>query len=1003
MKIRILVLFLLLMLSVIAAGCHTAVPEVDPDDPDSDAFWLKKDPVFKPSDIARTEPGGDVEALYRDIRTGKPDTVLLSCGEQALALAVNADGEKQIVTYLVRGDDWIPVFDGGAPIVPGIGGISTWEKAEIGGNAAVVLKGSSRTTPFTLTCTAMENENLIRFELAIRLREDYRLRKADIGLTMRGKAEVTYAQAPVGIYGNMWGYDSVGIGMPSAYLWDKGREAVIFMDYGAMSWMRSGIYRVPENGYVTAAVRGSDTVFGLCCGTNDRGKLINGGTVPSGETMQVTFYLYEGLSAKRSGLDCLTKKALVMAPVHPTEAAFLPGIREKYRDTVALSWEAFADGTVGSLFEESVLNTVVMNMNDPILTSDKRSSLHYVSYDRQSSNPPEADRRTHQDFSCNYNWLAPLAAYNRIKGDGRVADMVSSKMDSMQFYYDPEANLYRWGLRYRNQVDNVNNHLTSVEMPWQNLFFHQESYRSSLMVEDRDYSPAALSNLLSALSGLDGLVKNSGYVLSQWVDPYQKVSTTQRDVPALEIVYEPWQIGTYADVLLKAYDVTGDAAYAEEAKNAVAKVAEEVSYSVSNAIYTKTYRESAEFPITELFGSANGANACYRLFEMTGEEKWLRYSENFFAMLIQMTTWYEDDFDAASQTMTNVGLFEPTAAGAHACPWETIEALLPLTHILDATGEYAFNDLILAIFNCQRISAFHFYPVTWASCFADRQAYGMDNFRFVPIETPYNNWHGGNGDYPAMYMASMSFWNYLLYEAYAETDDSRVMTLFTDVQGESYEAAARGVSRSFIVYNPTGEMVTVSFRQKELPDGTYELTLDGGEPRRYTAAELTAGIPVTVPPLGHCRIMVETTDTGRRVEVRQDTLTRYRLAAAYNAVTEAIQRVARENFALLYPEATESELDALANYVLTYMTYEDAMAHAADCRTVTELKIAFSERHIVVGRLKKQYDGRTELHLPEVYAGLIEKIDGAYALFREGRYREAYLLCEAVLSETGER
>ncbi len=996
MKNRFLFLIVSLMFFLMVLSCcHMTENSDDPDNPYSDAFWLRKSKVFTPSDIVREDDISDVSDLYRDIIAEKPDDIILTCGEQVIALKENGSGEKQIVTYISDGDCWIPFFDGAVPIMPGIGGIASCEKAETNGSGTVVLKGGGRQTPFTLTCSAMPKENLIKFELAVELGKDYRLQKTDFGLTMSGAPEVSYAQAPVGIYGNMWGFDSVGIGMPSAYLWDKGREAVIFVDYSGMSWMRNGIYRVPENGYITAAVRGENTVFGLCYGTSNRGRAINGGIIPSGETVNVTFYLYEGFSARRSGLDCLEKKAQVMAPVHPLEAGYMPVLRRNLSGSATLSWESFADETARTVFEDRVMNTVTMNLRDPIITSDVRGSLHYVNYDRQPADSSE--RRTHQDFSCNYNWLSSLAAYNRIKGNNRIAEMVSSKMDSMQFYYDPEANMYRWGLRYNNQVDSVNMHLTSVEMPWQNLFFHQETFRSSMAVQDSDFSPAALSNLLSSLDALDELVRNSGYVLSQWVDPYNKISTTQRDVPALGIVYEPWQIGTYADILLKAYDITDNVSYRNEAANAITKVAEEVTYKVSNEVYTKTYSDSADFPITELFGSANGTYACYRLFEMSGEEKWLRYSETFFSMLVQMTTWYEDNLDEASRTMTNTGLFEPTAASAHACPWETIEALLPLTHILSATGDYAFNDLILAIFNCQRISSFNFFPATWSEYFRGSTAYNEAGFEFVPIETPYNNWHGGNSDYVAMYMASMSFWNYLLYEAYAGTDNEQVMTLFTDVQGESYEAAVRGAERNFILFNPTGEAITVLFSQHELPDGNYKVIINGDYYTTYSAEQLTSGISITVAPEGSIRIRVEAEDVKRLVKARQDTMTRYRLAVAYNAVTEKIQSLASEKFRLLYPDAGEKDIDALSNYVLTYMTYDDAMAHAADGVSITELKLAFSERRVVNGKLRKQYSERADLHIPDEYRVLTEQVDAAFTLFRAGEYIESYCLCDGII------
>ncbi len=990
-------LTLLALLAVVLAACQDPVkpePPVDPDDPNQNAFWLKEESVFSPTDIQRTATDKNVAALYQDIKVSKPDDILLTCGEQVLALGKNAAGETQLYTYIVNGDDYIPMFDGGAPILPGIGGIKKHTAKTVEGDEAVVLEGENNTASYTLTCVAMKEEGLFHFLLEVKLRSLYRFNKKDIGLTMTGEAEVSYAQAPGGIYENIWGYDNVGMGMPAAYLWDKGREAVIFVDYTDMTWMEKDVYRVPENGYVDAKVRNGNTVFGLCYGFDKNGRPITGGSVASGKTMVVDIYLYAGLSAKRSGLDCLTQKALVMAPIHPTAAPYLPTIRKEYQKNTSLTWECFADGTVSSLFHEEVLNMVSMNMRDPIL-SDTRTTEHYVSYDRQSQQ--ENDRRTHQDFSCNYNWLSSLAAYNRIKGNADVAKMVSSKMDSMQFYYDPESNLYRWGLRYKNQVDNVNGHLESVEMPWQNLFYHQETYRSAMAAEDKDFSPAAVSNLLSALGGLDELVKNSNYVLSQWINPYKKVSTTQRDVPALKIVYEPWQIGTYADLLLKAYDMTGSTAYLDEAKTAIVKVAEEVTYKVKNDVYEREYTDSADFPLTELFGSANGMSACYRIFQLTGEEKWLSYSEAFFAMLMQMTTWYEDETDGASRTMTNIGMFEPTAAGAHVCPWETIEALLPMTHILDATGDYAFNDLMLATFNCQRISAFNFFPVTWSNHFRGTWAYNETDFLFVPIETPYNTWHGGNSDYVAIYMASMSFWNYLLYEAYAEVDNAALMTLFTDVQGESYEAAARGASRSFIVYNPTDKAETVTFRQKELPDGNYTVTVNGGEATEYTKDQLVAGISLTVEARGDLRIQVTSTDVDRLVAANQDIMARYRLIVAYNALTEKVQGIARTKFATLYSDASDKDLDALANYVLTYMSYEDAMAHALNRKSVTGLKQELSERNVVTVKLKKAYNEREDVQLPAEYTVLTESLDEAYLLFRDGNYKDAYLLCDAIV------
>lgn len=63
--------------------------------------------------------------------------------------------------------------------------------------------------------------------------------------------------------------------------------------------------------------------------------------------------------------------------------------------------------------------------------------------------------------------------------------------------------MIRWGFRYNNQVG-------AVEMPWQNFFYHSDIYRSSMHASTEDFSPAALSNLLSSIEGMTELVENSG-------------------------------------------------------------------------------------------------------------------------------------------------------------------------------------------------------------------------------------------------------------------------------------------------------------------------------------------------------------------------------------------------------------------------------------------------------------------------------------------------------------
>ncbi len=978
---------LLILLLACAVLFAVACDKPDDDGPveDEHSFWLQEENVFSPTDIQRTGTDKNVSALYQDIKVSKPANVVLTSGEQALALKKVGDAYV-IEVYIVNGEDYVPLFTTEVKeLVPGFGQPTSYETKTVDGNEAVVMKGGNGTHTFTLTCTALKETGLIHFEMDTKLGATFNFTRLDFGFAMAGEPAVSYGQLPVSIYGNMWNYDSVGLGMPAAYLWDKGREAVVLFDYTDMTWMNSDVYLPGRQGYVDAKTReGGYTSFGLCYGNDKNGNPHGCGHYGVPASIKVEFYLFAGLSAQRQGVSCIARKAEVMAPVHPTSVTY-PAVRRDLAGKVKLSWEAFADGTVPALLHPAAQSTAAYNFKDVVLTSEKRVLDTIIHHPRQTS-----EEHAHSDFSCNYNWVSSLAAYNRIKNNAEVAELLTAKMDALQFYYDPDADMIRYGLRMRNLVG-------TYEMPWQNGFYHVETYRSVMHASVADYSPGALSNLLSALKGgTTELIQALNYVLPQWTDPVNKKAETQQDVPALVTVYEPWQIGSYAYAYLKAYDVTGDKSYVDLASKALSKVINDVSFKVKNNVYTKTYTDSAEFPITELFGSANGVYACYRIFEITGEEKWLTYSEAFFGMLAQLTFWYDDNLSGAAKTSTWVGLFEPHGGASHPCPWESIEAVLPLTEVLDATGDYLFNDLILAIMNTQRVSSYNFYPVVWSNAFASHPAYNQEEFFYVPTEPMYNSFAGGNSDTGAVYMSSLSFWNYLMYEAFATVNDKDVMILNTDVQAD-FESAVQGAERHFVLYNPKSTEVTVTMTHKELPAGNYTVTVEGGESKTYTADELKAGVSYTLPALTDLRIRVVAEDRSLLAAASRDTMTRYRLATAYNAVVEKVQGIAAESLGKIFPDVSENLRRDVANYVLTYVSYEDAMALALNSTSVGGARKSYLNRELVIPRVKKLYTDRTDLHLPEEYTVLIQAVDEATSLYRKGDSVEAYNLADAIV------
>ncbi len=362
-------------------------------------------------------------------------------------------------------------------------------------------------------------------------------------------------------------------------------------------------------------------------------------------------------------------------------------------------------------------------------------------------------------------------------------------------------------------------------------------------------------------------------------------------------------------------------------------------------------------------------------------------------MLSQLTFWYDDNMSAKALSSTWLGLFEPHGGAAHPCPWESIEAVLPLTEILHATGDYLFNDLILAILNTQRVSSYNFYPVVWPNSFSGEMAYGQSDFFFIPTEPMYNSIGMGNSDYGALYMSSISFWNYLMYEAFATVDDKDVMILNTDVQAD-FESAARGAVRNFVLYNPKDESITVTVTYRQLGTGNYLLTQNEAT-KEYTAAELKSGISYTLLPRASLRIRMVSSDVTTLVEANRDTMTRYRLATAYNAVVEKVQSMARAQLAIRFPTASAKDLTTLSNYVLTYMTYEDAMAIALSS-TQAATKNAFVDRKAATADQLAAYEASTA-KLPEAYEALIRAVDTATARYRAGDCETAYALSDAII------
>ena len=142
------------------------------------------------------------------------------------------------------------------------------------------------------------------------------------------------------------------------------------------------------------------------------------------------------------------------------------------------------------------------------------------------------------------------------------------------------------------------------------------------------------------LGSLDYAVKVARHFKYQW--------PVQFDVQTLEIIKsarkpeEPGQSdagGLFAYVMLQAYDLTGEERYLEEAKRAI------------DAVRDMGFELNYQANIT-----AWGANACLRLFRLTGKDRYLTQSYGFLAGFFHNSLMWESEIAAAKHYSVFMGV-----------------------------------------------------------------------------------------------------------------------------------------------------------------------------------------------------------------------------------------------------------------------------------------------------------------------------------------------------------
>lgn len=768
---------------------------------------------------------------------------------QKIAFRKDAKGQLILTTYVAKGSLWEPMFDAGRPLVEGsLFDLLPTEYKIVENSAerkAVLLQGAHKDPSYDWDVLVEDNADspLIKFVVTCHLSSDLTISSPQPTVAFwmnQPAATLTVDQGPGSIYGK------AGIphcfGFPAAYLWHQGKEAVVFFNMTPMTWFSpQGVYRFFDVRVQTRS-QGGQTGLGLHL------KKISGNRIPAGD-MITEYYLYSRSQATHpSKLEALDTMVRVCAPLHPATSQF----PKNYLEGGEVSWAYFAKRAIEDLMQKDVtcteLNTTWNDVPLNLVDASNRMIIHAGTY---------VDKGTELgwDFSTTNNHLTPWILYTRLHPDADKQEFARLKKDALPRFYDPKANLIRHGTRQPA-------HVGDLAMSWQNFFFHLETLRTYEALAPEDFNPAIAGRFLMATSGLIEFAHNVNYIFPQWFDPYKKVPATQADVTKLGDVREPWQVGTYAYLMLSAYEITGDKKYLEEAKTSVDTLLTKMSYTVSNQVYTETYTDPADFPITELFGNSFGIAAAYKIYTITGDKRFLRYSRNFLNTLLRLTFWYEDESDPVSRDLRNLGLFYPHGGAHVATPWETVEAHLGIAWCLKHDTDNPVYDLLLKLSNLNRINSFYFHPAAYsAKVQALDPARRRDIGQYFPIEPFYClEGNGGHRGRTAAYMASLPMWNYWMYEALAEADDHEVMVLNLDVL-ENFEEAISSAERHMIVFNPTEGTKNFSFVSKFLKPGNYTVTINEstGKVTRntYTDSQMRKGIPLKLGSLDYLRLTLQ--------------------------------------------------------------------------------------------------------------------------------------------------
>ncbi|MEX2670468.1 MAG: hypothetical protein WD294_00020 [Phycisphaeraceae bacterium] len=815
------------------------------------------------------------------------DRVVVAADRQRAVFDRDEQGRFILRIEVRQGDTWQSMFDGGMPLLRGPAFDAHPTDYDVlhdsPEHAAVSLSGThpQHGYDWDVVVTARAGDPLLHFEITCDLQEPLHLTALEphVGVWKNGIASGTHAvsQGPGNIY---HGHDDISWGnsFPAAYMWDEGVESAVFFDMTPMTWMsHHNVFRFRGSRVQRFDLEGQT---GLGLRIIDR----NGTMIPAGD-MVVSFYVYaapaEAPVHRRQALDRMVD---VFSSLHPATAEWPT---DRAADKPA-SWGRVSDEIAKALMIKDVTWKDVDGFvwrDGPLFPEREVTSIRIgPDYAVESSCIEALNREAIEgwDFSTALNMIAPWVARQRVRGDADEAAHVQARVAGVKMFYSEKAEIVRW----RPEVLSVG----PMEMSWQNLTYPLQLFRVHEMQAPGDWEAAVGGRALMGMEGLIELAHVNDYVLPQWFDPITKQPLIQNDEPDLGIIYEPWQVGSYAWLMVRAYEMTGEARYVEEAKQAIRTLLTEMSFRVENERYEREYDDAVDFPVAEIFGNASGIIAAQWLATHTGDEQFEQFADDFLNSLLRMTYWYESSLydDPRDQALQQVGLFRNHGGAYTGSAWENSEAVLPLTYYLKHRERH--TDLLLSILNTHRVNAFYFFPPMFPDEAIPCPKLHQHEAHYLAIEDFYTREHGGRhgGMGLATYMSGSGMWYDLLFEAFAKADDHDIMVVSLDMI-DSFEAAAAGARRQFLVFNGTDTERTFRIQHRALPEGDYHLRL-GDDATEHTAAELREGTTLTLAPGEHRSVIVEHVEHDAMLQaINTNEAARDAMAHAYQLMQHAAE------------------------------------------------------------------------------------------------------------------